>query len=142
MVKWFETFNDDNNPSGVVQRIVKMSSLDVPVHDTLYIILRFVYGTPNQDPPKTPREVLGQLKPAQLNVPSKVQTTSYIIKLTELQLEVPWDQNYRIFYMCDLENRILSNILQKPSTYCRYVIMLTILNLVVRNEEYLIEIKK
>ena len=50
----------------------------------------------------------------------------------------PLGPTFSNFYMCDLENRVLSNADLKRSTYCRYVDDIYV---VVRNEEHLIEIK-
>ena len=95
---------------------------NVPVVDTIEIIVKNVYGHPSIPPPLFPREILRNLLLlCTTKVPFRHINGKQYLQKDGVSMGSPLGPTFADFYMCDLENRVFPSILDKPDIYVRYV---------------------
>ena len=108
---------------------------NVPVKDTIDIIINSLYNNPAKSPPKISKNILKKLlllctTKALFYGPDK----KLYYQIDGVSMGSCLGPTFANFYMAHLENKVLSNIDIKPTTYCRYVDDIYV---VVRNEDHL-----
>ena len=106
-----------------------MASLDVeslftnvPVEETIKIILKNVYENSNIPSPKINREVLRKLLLiCTTECPFKTPTGEMFKQIDGVSMGSCLGPTFANFYMCNLENKVISALLKKPNIYARYV---------------------
>jgi hypothetical protein len=110
------------NPQFVASLDVESLFTNVPVKDTINIILQCVYNHNTLPAPKIPKSIMEKLliicttKSAFRNVNGQL----YIQK-DGVSMGSPLGPTIASYYMCELENKALSTLTCKPKIYCRYV---------------------
>jgi hypothetical protein len=106
-----------------------MASLDVeslftniPIQETIEIILKNVYENPDISPPMIPRNVMCKLLTiCTTKNPFKSPTGETFMQVDGVSMGSPLGPLFANFYMANLENNILNDLDTKPLIYCRYV---------------------
>jgi len=96
---------------------------NVPVKETIKIILDAVYGHPSKSPPKIPRIILEELiLICTTQTPFKSPNGQLYQQVDGVSMGTPLGPTLANFYMSHLENNIFSqNLIVKPTVYCRYI---------------------
>ena len=87
---------------------------NVPIDETIKIILNSVYGHSNLPPPKLPREALKKLLELCTN-------ESTFKRKDGVAMCSQFGCIFANYYMSALENNVLTSISNKPTLYARYV---------------------
>ena len=112
---------------------------NVPVHEAIDIILGNVYHHPSLPPPSIEKETLKELLLAcTTESPFRCPNNKMYYQINGMTMGSGSAPTFADFYMCDLENKVLSNIDIKPSMFCRYVDDIYV---AIRNEEHLQHLK-
>ena len=129
-----------NQPDGTLASLdVTSLFTNVPVRETIEIILENVYNHENLVPPPIPRNILEQLLLAcTTESPFRCPNNKLYYQKDGIAMGCCLAPTFAEYYMCNLENDVLSNNNIKPSVYCRYVDDIYV---VVRNEEHLFQLK-
>ena len=112
-----------NNCIGLTASLdVESLFTNVPVNETIKIIIQQVYNHPTLPPPKIPKNILEEL----LNICTKelpfICPQGHIYKQVDgVAMGSPLGPCFANFYMGNLENEIFKNIQLKPNIYGRYV---------------------
>ena len=128
------------------QPVGELASLDVvslftnvPVTETVDIILENVYEHNHLSPPTIPRSVMKNLLFACTSEsPFRTPENKIYRQINGVAMGSPLAPTFAEFYMCNLENAVLDDGQLKPSTYCRYVDDIFV---VVRDKEHLDELR-
>jgi hypothetical protein len=110
------------NPQYLASLDVESLFTNVPVKDTIEIILKHVYNHNTIPAPSIPKAIMEKLllicttKSAFRNVNGQL----YIQK-DGVSMGSPLGPTIASYYMCELENNALSTLRCKPIIYCRYV---------------------
>lgn len=95
---------------------------NIPVMETIQIILNNVYDNPVLAPPTIPRKIMFELlQICTTKNPFKTSTGEIFIQVDGVSMGSPLGPLFANFYMANLENNILKETDSKPLTYCRYV---------------------
>ena len=111
------------NPKKLASLDVESLFTNVPVHDTIDIILKNVYNNPNISAPKIPQHILKQLLIlCTTRTPFHHINGDLYIQHEGVSMGSCLGPTFAEFYMCDLENRVFCNQPDlKPPLYARYV---------------------
>ena len=111
-------------PSGILASLdVESLFTNVPVDDTINIIIDRLYHDPSVAPPKLlPETSMRTL----MEICTKEAPFSHIDGSVYRQIDgiamgSPLSCTMANFFMCHHENKVLEHIKQKPAIYCRYV---------------------
>ena len=123
-----------------------MASLDVeslytnvPVSETIDIVLKHVYENSNIAPPKIPRQALRSLlEICTKKAPFKNINGDIYLQTDGLAMGGPLSCTLANFYMCEVENKIMGSLDNKPHLYARFV---DDIFLEIDNENQLINLK-
>ena len=114
-----QTTKPDNPPSSLD---VESLFTNVPVKETIDIILRNVYNHPTLPAPNIPKQKLKELLMlCTTSVPFRNIDGKMYIQIDGMSMGSPLGPTFANFYMADLENRVLSIPGLKPNIYCRFV---------------------
>ena len=95
---------------------------NVPVKDTIDIILNNVYNNKEKNPPKIEKEVLKELLIlCTTKVPFRHINGKIYIQVDGVSMGSPLGPTFADFYMAEVENKVLESISSKPPLYTRYV---------------------
>ena len=95
---------------------------NVPVTDTINIILDNVYNHPTIKAPDIPKKIMKEM----MNIcttqcPFRNHDGKIYIQKDGVSMGSPLVPTFASFYMCHLENKAFSELQVKPQIYCRYV---------------------
>ena len=114
----------------IVKQPKLLASLDeeslftnVPINDTLNIIIDEVYNHPDLPPPSFSQDILRDLLLiCTTETPFRAPDKSIYQQIDGVSMGTPLGPMLANFYMCHLENSCFQNCPQiKPPTYCRYI---------------------
>lgn len=112
---------------------------NVPVEETIEIILKNVYHG-SEPAPSIPKLILEKLlRCCTTESPFRSPDNKLYYQSNGIAMGSPLGPTFSEYYMCDLENKVLSNEQLKPATYCRYVDDIFV---VVRDEGHLQELQQ
>jgi hypothetical protein len=95
---------------------------NVPVRDTVQIILDNVYGHPTIRPPNIPKPVMEEmLLICTTQCPFRGTDGQLFVQCDGVSMGSPLGPTFANYYMCHLENGAFRTLQTKPVTYCRYV---------------------
>jgi hypothetical protein len=95
---------------------------NVPVHETIDIILDNVYNHPTLEPPEISKVILKKLlTTCTTKSPFRNIDGSLYVQTDGVSMGSPLGPTLASFYMCHLENSAFDNLTTKPKIYCRYV---------------------
>ena len=128
------------HPEGLLTSLdVESLFTNVPVDDTIKIILDNVYNHANLPPLKIPRNTLeALLRACTTEAPFRSPDGMLYRQINGVSMGSPLGPTFADFYMCQLENKVLENSDLCPTTYCRYV---DDIFMVVRHELHLQQLK-
>jgi Ser-tRNA(Ala) deacylase AlaX len=124
-----------------------MASLDVtslftniPVQETIEIILNNVYNHGNLPPPSITRNTMKELlKYCTTESPFRSPNNKLYLQVNGVAMGSPLAPTFAEFYMCTVENTVLDDNNVKPAIYARYVDDMYV---VVRDEEHLEQLRR
>ena len=112
---------------------------NVPLDDTIDIILQEVYNHQHLPPPKIPPYILGELlKLCTKEAPFRCPRGKLYLQVEGVAMGSPLGPTFANYYMGNLEKRIFNDPKNKPSIYARYVDDTFIQ---IENEEELIKLR-
>ena len=128
-------------PQGIMSSLdVESLYTNVPVRDTIDIILKNVYNHESLPPPKIPKNSLESLLSiCTTEAPFKHIDGTIYTQIDGLAMGSPLSCTMANFYMCEIENKVIENMQIKPLIYCRFV---DDIYLVTRDETELQKIKE
>ena len=112
-----------NKQEGIIASLdVESLFTNVPINDTIKIILHEVYNHDHLLPPKIPPYILGEfLKLCTKEAPFKCPRGKLYVQIEGVAMGSPLGPTFANFYMGNLEKTIFSDPDMKPSIYARYV---------------------
>jgi hypothetical protein len=111
-----------NNPKYLASLDVESLFTNVPVRETINIILRNVYENPDLRPPMIPRIIMDELLSiCTTQCPFREPSGSLYVQCDGVSMGSPLGPTFASYYMCELENLAFRTIPVKPVVYCRYV---------------------
>ena len=114
-----QTTTPENPPSSLD---VESLFTNVPVRETIKIIIKNVYHHDTLPPPAIPKEKLEELLLlCTTAVPFRNIDGKMYIQKDGMSMGGPLGPTFANFYMADLENRVMNMPNMKPNIYCRYV---------------------
>ena len=94
---------------------------NVPVRETIDLIIHYAYYDPNQKPPPIDECVMKELLlTCTTETPFKHPNGNIYIQTDGVSMGSPLGPLFANFYMCHLESKVLT-VDNKPMIYCRYV---------------------
>lgn len=126
-------------PQGILASLdVESLYTNVPIQETIEIILNHVYST-DTAPPKIQRSTLKQLlEICTQEAPFKHIDGSFYQQIDGIAMGSPLGCIFANFYMATIESKSLENCTNKPTLYARYIDDIL---LIVNDEEQLLDIK-
>ena len=95
---------------------------NVPVDDTIKIILQYTYHHPTIPPPKIPKNCPSQLlQLCTKESPFRSPDGKLYVQIEGVAMGSPLGPTFANYYMGHLEETVFSNVDNKPHIYCRYV---------------------
>ena len=95
---------------------------NVPVKETIDIIIENVYNNPDKCPPNIPKSILEKLLLiCTTKSPFKNPNGELYVQTDGVSMGSPLAPTLANFYMCNLENKAFTELTIKPKIYCRYV---------------------
>ena len=95
---------------------------NIPVTETISIILDNCYNHPTLPPPKIPAPILENLlRLCTTKAPFRSPSGQLFYQVDGIAMGSPLGPTFANYYMCDVENRVLQDIAIKPHIYCRYL---------------------
>jgi hypothetical protein len=127
-------------PSGLLASLdVTSLFTNVPTEETLEIIGKHVYSHPTLPAPSIPKKILlDLLRLCTSESPFRTPDNKIYRQTNGVAMGSPLGPTFAEYYMCEIENRVLSDELNKPELYCRYVDDIFV---VVRDEEQLMNLR-
>ena len=114
--------SNDNVIGEPISLDVESLFTNIPVYETIDIILNNVYHHATKSPPTFPRSVLKELLVmCTTQVPFRHVNGKLYLQTDGVSMGCPLGPIFAEYYMCTLENRILSDNNCKPGIYARYV---------------------
>ena len=112
---------------------------NVPVEETIEIIVENAYNHPTLSAPKMPAATLHRLlKACTTEAPFRAPDGQLYYQIEGVAMGSPLGPTFANYYMTHIENQVLEDPEIRPHTYCRYV---DDIYLVVRNEQHLLDLK-
>jgi hypothetical protein len=113
---------------------------NVPVTEKIQIILHNVYHHEQLPPPSIPKAIMEKLlHSCTTESPFRSPDNKLYRQINGVAMGSPLGPSFAEFYMCDIENRVLSDDELKPQIYCRYVDDVFV---VVRDEDHLKDLQQ
>ena len=112
-----------NETQGVIASL-DVSSLftNVPVKDTVEIILGYVYENSEHGPPRLPRNLLRQLLlTCTTEAPFRAPDDRLYLQVDGVAMGSPLGVLFANAYMCHIEEQVLAGVIKAPHIYKRYV---------------------
>ena len=111
----------NHKPTGLLASLdVESLFTNVPVQETIDIILSTVYNHPTMPPLNIPKTILGKLLSAcTMESPFRGPNGKLYRQIDGVAMGSPLGCLFANMYMCRLENRVLGTL--RPAIYCRYV---------------------
>jgi len=141
MLKSTDDFLDllqNHNSTGIIASLdVESLFTNVPIDDTIEIIIEHTYNHPDIPPPKMPKKILKQmLELCTKKAPFRSPDGGVYLQVEGVAMGSPLGPTFANFYMGHLEQKVLSNQHLKPTLYGRYIddIFLQVINLEQLNE--------
>jgi uncharacterized protein (DUF1778 family) len=127
-------------PSGLLASLdVTNLFTNVPTEETLEIIANHVYSNESLPAPSIPKKVLlDLLRICTSESPFRTPDNKIYHQINGVAMGSPLGPTLAEFYMCELENRVLSDSSIRPELYCRYVDDIFV---VVRDEDHMTELR-
>ena len=114
-----QTTKPENAPSSLD---VESLFTNVPIKETIDIIIKNVYNHPTLPAPNIPKQKLKELLLlCTTSVPFRNIDGKMYIQIDGMSMGSPLGPTFANFYMADLENRVLNIPGMKPNIYCRFV---------------------
>ena len=114
-----QTTRPENPPSSLD---VESLFTNVPIKETIDIIIKNVYNHPTLAAPNIPKQKLKELLLlCTTSVPFRNIDGKMYIQIDGMSMGSPLGPTFANFYMADLENRVLNFPGLKPNIYCRFV---------------------
>ena len=112
-----------NSNNGIIASLdVESLFTNVPISETLDIIIKHSYNHPTLPPPKIPKDILKQmLSLCTREAPFRCPQGNLYTQIEGVAMGSPLGPTFANFYMGDLEQRIFTDIDKKPHIYARYV---------------------
>ena len=112
-----------NNSNGIIASLdVESLFTNVPIDNTIDIILECSYSHSSLPPPKMPKEILRQmLELCTKKAPFRSPGGDLYLQVEGVAMGSPLGPTFANFYMSHIENNVLSNTTNAPSIYARYV---------------------
>ena len=112
-----------NSPGLLASLDVENLFTNVPVHETIEIILQYAYNLDMKPPPIDKTLLKELLLSCSTEPPFHHPNGNIYSQIDGVAMGSPLGPLFSNFYMCHLENRILSQYSSetKPTIYCRYV---------------------
>ena len=112
-----------NKREGIISSLdVEDLFTNVPINDTIDIILHEAYNHPHLPPPKIPPYILGELlKLCTKEAPFRCPRGKLYVQIEGVAMGSPLGPTFANYYMGDLEKRVFSEPNSKPTIYVRYV---------------------
>jgi hypothetical protein len=111
-----------DNPKFLASLDVESLFTNVPVLETIDIILSNVYETPEVKAPSIPRNILRELLTiCTTKCPFRHPNGQLYLQCDGVSMGSPLGPTFANYYMCNLENDALETLENKPIIYCRYV---------------------
>ena len=112
-----------NTPQGQIASLdVTSLFTNVPVEDTIEIILDKVYNSPDMNPPSIPKEQMEKLlKLCTTKCPFYGPCSKIYIQKDGVSMGSCLGPTFANFYMANLENKVLKGNNHSPEIYTRYV---------------------
>jgi len=128
-------------PEGILTSLdVESLYTNVPIDDTIKIILDYVYRNDHKVAPKIPEYALKQLlEICTKDAPFQHINGEFYQQIDGIAMGSPLGCIFANFYMCHIENNIIPNLPKPPALYARYVDDIL---LIVDNESELNTIKE
>ena len=114
---------------------------NVPVRETIDLIIKYAYQDPNRKPSPIDERIMKELLlTCTTETPFKHPNGNIYIQTDGVSMGSPLGPLFANFYMCHLENNVLSSYTkEKPKIYCRYVDDIFLL---VRDPSLIFELKE
>lgn len=110
------------NPKFFASLDVESLFTNVPVSETIEIILNHVYENPNIPPPHIPKLIMKKLlNTCTTKSPFRNSDGALFVQTDGVSMGSPLGPTFASYYMCELENRALQTVQNRPKVYCRYV---------------------
>jgi hypothetical protein len=111
-----------NNAPMIASLDVESLFTNIPVIETIEIILENVYNNKVLSPPLIPKNVMRELlKTCTTENPFQDLNGDTFIQIDGVSMGSPLGPLFANFYMSNLENKVLPTWDDKPIVYCRYV---------------------
>ena len=129
-----------SNPQGIIASLdVESLFTNVPIEETIDIIIQRVYNHPTIIPPKIPKTILKQLlQICTKESPFQCPRGNYYLQIEGVAMGSPLGPTFANFYMGNLEDNIFQNF-NKPNIYARYI---DDIFLEIQNEQQLLDLKQ
>jgi hypothetical protein len=111
-----------NNAPMIASLDVESLFTNIPVKETIEIILENVYNNKFISPPFIPKNVMRQLLMiCTTENPFQDLNGDTYIQIDGVSMGSPLGPLFANFYMSNLENKVLPKWAEKPTVYCRYI---------------------
>ena len=112
-----------NEPRGIIASLdVQNLFTNVPVAETVDIILKYVYEDNELPPPWLPRKVLkGLLLACTTEAPFSAPSGQLYTQVDGVAMGSPLGVLFANAYMCHSEDKVFGNLVDKPHIYKRYI---------------------
>ena len=112
-----------NSPQGILASLdVESLFTNVPIDETIEIILKNVFNHPDIPPPKMSPQILKNLlQLCTKEAPFRCPRNKLYVQIEGVAMGSPLGPTFANFYMGELESRVFENKNNKPSIYARYV---------------------
>ena len=130
-----------NNFNGIIGFLdVESLFTNVPIDETIDMLLKHAYNQPTIAPPKIPTEPLRKLlELCTRKAPFKSPNGKLYVQIEGVAMGSPLGPTFANFYMGELERNIFENVTEKLLTYVRYVDDILVL---VNCEDELVHLRK
>ena len=120
--EFVELLQGNSNPGNIYSLDVESLFTNVPVNRTIKVILENVYNHPTIPPPPISKLILQKLLLiCTTEVPFRDIDGNMYIQTEGVAMGSPLGPTFANFFMTEVENKALENILKKPGIYCRYI---------------------
>ena len=114
--------SNEQPPKFLASLDVESLFTNVPVMDTIEIILNNVYNHATSTPPAIPKAILRQLLIiCTTKCPFRNFDGQLFIQKDGVSMGSPLGPTFASYYMCNLENKAFTELTTKPPIYCRYI---------------------
>ena len=120
--EFIEICKSINKPKFIASLNVESLFTNVPVQETIDIILQNVYNHTEKPPPNIPKPILKDLLLiCTTKSPFRGPDSKLYVQSDGVSMGSPLGPTLANYYMCNLENKAIAQLSIKPRIYCRYV---------------------